>query len=452
MKKLLLLAGTVCCCCSAMAQNTLDNYTTSTNTYTEIAGSAQGLNRPQDLDFVPGRPGECWVLNKEVGGGSVVLIFNTGKSNQVSQFRRDSHNGHFMVNGVAIAFGANDYFATAQEVQSTAGPTSTFMGPALWNSDTAVFARQGQNDWVPGQLLGSHIDMLHQSPFGMGIAHDNANVYWYFDGHNGNICKYDFAQPHGVGEDDHSDGRIHRYTDVTVTRQPNVPSHLALDKTNNWLYVVDGGAKRVLRVKTNTGTVGATLSVPPSGGEPLAEYKAVTGATKEVIISAGLSSPSGIDYRKDRLIVSDYATGNIHMYDVSKNPPVSVGTIITGGPGVMGVKITDDNKIWYVNATTHKMYRIDNPSVVSVEEAVAGKVNYAVYPNPVKGNLNISLEDVNTGNQALIRIFDATGKQVYQQNTTEQVTSVNTLGWAAGMYHVILTVNNNTVAEKVIVQ
>ena len=451
MKKLLLLACAAVGCCSAYAQNQLDKYTTGTNTFTEIGGSAQGVNNPHDLDFVPGRPNECWVLNKEANGGSVVLFFNTGKSNQAHQFRRDSHNEHFMARAVALAFGDNDYFVSAQEIKSTAGPTATFMGPALWSSDTAIFARMHQNNWVSGQLLGSHIDMLHQSPFGMGVAHNNANVYWYFDGHNGNICKYDFATPHGIGEDDHSDGKIHRYTDVTVTRKPNVPSHMVVDKQNNWLYYADGGTGRVLRMKTTSGTVGANLAVPSTGAEPLAEYKAVTGATNEVMVS-GLTSPCGVDYRKDRLIVSDYSTGIIHIYNTTTAPATLVGTIITGGPGVMGVRITDDNKIWYVNATTSKFMRIDNPNVVSVEEAVAENISYAVYPNPVHDNLNIKIDNVTATDKANIRIFDVTGKQVYANATGDNITTVNTSSWAKGMYNVVLSFNNSTEVTKVVIQ
>lgn len=450
MKKLLLVAGVSCCCFNVNAQNTIDNYTNSTNVFTEIATSAQGLNAPHDLDFVPGRPGECWVLNKETDGGSVVLLFNAGKAEQTHQFRRDSHNEHFMARATAIAFGANDFFGTAQEIIATT-PGATFMGPALWNSDTTVFARMHQNNWVNGQLLGSHIDMLHQSPYGMGIAHDNANVYWYFDGYNNNICKYDFATPHGVGEDDHSDGKIHRYTDVTVTRKPNVPSHMVVDKANSWLYYADAGSGRVMRMKTTSGTIGGNLTPPQTSGEPLAEYKAVTGATKEIMVS-GLTSPCGVDYRNDRLVVSDYATGNIYLYNTTTVPATLVGTIITGGPGVMGVRMQNDNKIWFVNATTNKLYRIDNPNVVSVEEAVAQEMNYKVYPNPAQDNINIRLDDVNVTEKALIRIFDMSGRQVYTQITGEQVTTVDVSAWATGMYHVILSHKNNIVTTKVMVQ
>jgi hypothetical protein len=344
-------------CCSCFAQSELDKYASGPNTFVEIGNTSHSLTAPHDLDYVPGRPNEWWILNKEANGASVVLFFNPGKPNQSNQFRRDSHNDHFMARSVAIAMGENNEFASAQEIKNTASASSTFMGPALWSSDTSVFARINQNNWVTGQPLGSHLDMLHQSPFGMGVAYDNARVYWYFDGHNGNICKYDFSMPHVIGGDDHSNGIIHRYTDVTVTRKPNVPSHMVMDKANNWLYYVDGGTNRVMRMKTNSGTIGANLTVPSTAGEPLAEYKAVTGATVEVVVSSGLTSPCGIDYRNGRLIVSDNTTGNIHIYNVSGTmPATSVGTLITGGPGVMGVRIDNDNKIWYVNNTTKKIH------------------------------------------------------------------------------------------------
>ena len=41
-----------------------------------------------------------------------------------------------------------------------------------------------------------------------GIAADSAKVYWVMDGHNGNICRYDFVEDHGPGYDDHSAGKI----------------------------------------------------------------------------------------------------------------------------------------------------------------------------------------------------------------------------------------------------
>ncbi|MBN8670824.1 MAG: T9SS type A sorting domain-containing protein [Chitinophagales bacterium] len=444
----------IACSCTSFAfgQSQLDNYFNGSTTFTEIAGTIHGLTAPHDLDFVPTRPNEWWVLNKEANGGSVVIFWNPGKSNQAHQFRKDSHNDHFMARAVAIAMGENNEFVSAQEIKNTASASSTFMGPALWSSDTSIFARMHQNNWVTGQLLGSHIDMLHQSPFGMGVAYDNARVYWYFDGHNSNICKYNFGDPHGVGEDDHSDGRIHRYTDVVVTRKANVPSHMALDRVNNWLYIVDAGTNRIIRMKTNSGTVGANLTVPSTANEPLAEYKAVTGATVEVVVASGLTSPCGIDYRSGRIVVSDNATGNIHVYNVSGSmPATSVGTLITGGPGVMGVRIDNENKIWYVNNTTKKLMRIDNPNVLSIPE-VSKNISYTIYPNPTSDIINIDLNEINGKDKVRIVITDITGKQVHSSVIGDTHNTISTSTWPKGIYMVNIVSNGNVATEKVVVQ
>lgn len=451
MRRILFMITACGLCQVATAQSTLDNYFTSGTTFTEVGNQSHGLSAPHDLDYVPGRQMEWWVLNKETNGGSMVLFFDAGYPTQTHQFRRDSHNEHFMARAVAMAFGSNNYFVTAQEIKNTAAPASTFMGPALWSSDTSIYARMHQNNWVTGELLGSHIDMLHQSPYGMGVAHDHDNVYWYFDGHNGNLCKYDFATPHGVGEDDHSDGKIHRYSDVTLTRQPNMPSHMALDKENNWLYIVDGGANRVIRVKTNTGSVGANLSVPSTSAEPLGEYKEVLGATVENLNITGITQACGIDYRKGRIIVSDNTTGNIHMYDVSGSGAVHKGTLITGGPGVMGVRIDNNNKIWYVNKDTKKLMRVDNPNVVGVSNVVKN-IEHTIYPNPATNVLNVNINDMDGGDEARIIITDAVGRQVYNATTTSKLNTIDVASWKKGMYMVTILNADAHASSKVMVQ
>ena len=77
--------------------------------------------------------------------------------------------------------------------------------------------------------LGSHYDMLHESPLCMGIAWEKDNVYWVFDGHNQSIARYDFQEDHGMGFDDHSDGIIGKYVTGEIQREPDIPSHLHLE-------------------------------------------------------------------------------------------------------------------------------------------------------------------------------------------------------------------------------
>ena len=101
-----------------------------------------------------------------------------------------------------------------------------FSGCTLWDSDTSIYARVNQN----GPLLGSHLDMIHQSPFSEGIASESENIYWLFDGFHETIVKYDFQEPHEHGGDDHSDGLVYRHDDVQVMREPGLSSHIDIDE------------------------------------------------------------------------------------------------------------------------------------------------------------------------------------------------------------------------------
>ncbi len=451
MKRIVLLVAMVASVVTTWAQSQLDNYLTGTNTFTVIGTASDNLTAPHDLDFVPGRPSEWWVLNKEANGGSIVIFFDAGKTTQSVQFRRDSHNDHFMARSVAIAMGDNGTFCSAQEIKNTASASSTFMGPALWSNDTSVFARVNQNNWVTGQPLGSHLDMLHQSPFGMGVAHDSANVYWYFDGYNGNICRYDFEIPHPSGGDDHSDGRIYRYTDVTVVRKPNIPSHLALDKQNSWLYIVDGGNNKILRLKTTSGTIGGNLTVPSTASEPLGAYKSMINTTTEVVASTGLTSPCGIDYRSGRIIVSDNADGKIYIYDVTVSPAVLLGSINTGAAGIMGVRVDDNNKIWFVNQSTKQLIRIDNPNVLTVPNTLSRNLNVIAYPNPAHNNITVKADNIG-GSTMTVGITDIVGKQVFKTTIKNSELNIDVSNWVKGIYAVTVSVGDGMVTKKITVE
>lgn len=334
-----------------------DKYITDSIVLTTVATNSQKLAQPRDLDFKP-NSNELWVCNNgNIDGGSMVIFYNTGLPNQTSEYRKDSHSGHFKIYPSAIAFGDDGFWGNTNEIKNTASASSTFMGPALWSADTSIFAKVFQNDWEPGLPLGSHYDMLHQSPFSMGIAHDTNLVYWVNDGHNGNICKYDFVKHHGPGYDNHSAGKIWRYTDVTVSRVTNVPSHMVMDKQTGWLYYVDGGSKQIKRMHTRTGTVVSNLSVPSTSQEPLAGYWKVTGAGVEILDSF-TTQPCGIDFFNNRLIVSDYTNGNIYVYKVD-SVVTRIRTIVTGRAGMMGIKVGPDSRIWCINNTDSKLYRLD---------------------------------------------------------------------------------------------
>ena len=115
---------------------------------------------------------------------------------------------------------------------------------------------------------------------------------------------------------------------------------------------------------------------------------------------------------------------------------------------------TDDDQIWYcaesitlardggVLMTTH-MKKLANQSqrgsvvvkfpaeaFVGIEEAHDNGLKVAVaYPNPGKDVLNIrtGLKD------AFVEVYDLTGKLIYNQEITENITSINTENWSNGV-------------------
>ena len=333
---------------------------------TEIASSIDNLDVPRDLEFHPSptRGNELWIVNRATD--SVTIVHNTGQSDQYSEHRLDSNRNHFMEEVSALAFGdwheEFDYqFATAQESRNTyngqASPNN-FMGPALWPSSLSHFAEENQD---PGGKLGSHIDMLHESPMGMGIAHDSDNVFWYNDGYYGELVRYDFQEDHDTGEDDHSDGKVRRYADISLTREPGVPGHMELDHTNGILYIADTGTGRVIWVDTDdSGATVADIMDDESRMEPLAEYSEVTGI-EWGILASGLSSPSGIALYEGLLFVSQNGNGDITGFNLDSDGKgfSNSRTVSTNAGSIMGLEVGPEGKLWYVDSLNNLVIRLD---------------------------------------------------------------------------------------------
>ncbi|WP_143141044.1 hypothetical protein [Nannocystis exedens] len=321
-------------------------------TFTVIGTAADGLNAVRDLEFNPAAPEQLWTFNMLSHG--VVIYFEPGTAQQTSEERIDAYGQHFMAYVSSAAFTDDNTFATCQESRNewNVGPQDPddFMGPALWPADLDIFAKVGQA-FPPGEQEGSHLDMLHQSPLCMGIAHEAGNAFWAFDGHHGNIVRYDFQSDHGPGGGDHSDGIITRYVDVTVTRTGNIPGHMELDHATGMLYVVDTGAGRIFRLDTASGTNIGTLPGDWDG----AEYTGVEGAEVKVLVE-GLDEPSGLALLADRLLVSEHGTGDIIAFDLDGQ---EIDRMATPAKRIMGITIGPAGDLWYADAGANEIVRVD---------------------------------------------------------------------------------------------
>ncbi len=416
---------------NAPIPNIIDQYFYGTPTFTTVGSSSDQVSSPRDLDFHQDLArNELWVINKgtENSGGSTVTFFDAGATDMTHQYKQDGNAWHFMSLPTAIAMSDNGNFATSPGVyDANHDGGSPFTGPSLWSSDMSIYAE-------PSGGNGSHLDMLHESPYSQGIASETLNRFWVVDGNLGDIVMYDFEQPHEPGGSDHSDAVIHRFNAFTITKDPNnnVVSHCVLDHNTNWLYVVDFGGHRVLRLDIHSGTVGA----PPTFGphEPFAEYETITGATWEPVITTGLVQPAGIEVIDDRLLVSDNATGDILIYDLNSTPPFTqVGTIATGTPGIMGIKVGPDGRLWYVNTPNNEVVRIDPAENVGIAENTLPTLS--AHPNPTTGMVYLAgLSAVDR--TATLDVLDITGSSVLSLPVSTASNGIDLNGLANGVYGV----------------
>ncbi|MBT8230768.1 MAG: T9SS type A sorting domain-containing protein [Bacteroidia bacterium] len=371
--------------------------------FTEVANQFDLLDRPTDLDFFPvdGKD-ELWVINQRVesSGGSTLTISDASTNPNDYNLRVDGNAWHFMSLPTAIAFSTENYnFGTTAGVQDANHSGGTFTGPTLWSSDPAIYAQ-------PSGGNGSHLDMLHGSPLSMGIAHEVDNVFWVYDNWNKDIVRYDFVEDHGPGNDDHSDAIIRRYKNIGISADSNIPNHMILDKESGWLYFVDNGKDRVMRLDINSGGIAGSI---PEINEPLAEHSQMGSFVVEEVISEGLVRPCGIEIVDDLLLVGDYGTGDIIVYN--RSDFTEEGRIATGSPGLSGIKIGPDGSLWYVNREMNTLVKVEAGESTSAEE-IALSNETVVYPNPANTLVNIKLPDALSGDASSLELLDIYGKRL----------------------------------------
>ncbi len=334
-----------------------------------------GLNVPRDLDFNPDyiEEGELWVVNRE--DDSTTTYWNVGESDQDSVHLIDPYALHFMDEVSSIDFGEATWskseertFGTCHESRNTyngQGAPNSFMGPTLWTADMEYYAQTNQ-DAVRylTQLfgthvdLGSHLDMLHESPNCMGITYGGeGNHFWVFDGWDNSISFYDFAEDHDAGYDDHSDGIVIRYAKGEVERVADVPSHLTLDTDSGLLYIADTGNNRIAVMDTSSGTPGDELR----SQEPGVTHYEMEGADIWTLVDGDdldlMEMPSGIELIDGHLLVTDNATGTIFAFNLEGDVVDYLETGRDDG-GLMGITARSLDDIWFVDAEANELLRL----------------------------------------------------------------------------------------------
>lgn len=322
------------------------------------------------LSFNPAVEGELWVALRQFPSGQpctmsadagcaalpgvMAVISDATSSAPQAKIKQDGNAWHFMRRPAAMAWGAGEYFASCGEAltDNWEDEATPYAGPVLWSSDPTVFGvtpKAGQN--------GTHLDMLHETPYCMGIAHERDNAFWAFNGDAGSLDRVDFHAPHQIGGEDHSDGEVHRYATGQLLRVPEVPSHLAYDSARDLVYVADTGHGRVLSVDPSTATPGDEITVY----EVLAASGSMDGATVTELVPPGtIEKPSGMALDGDTLYVTDNASGLIYVLDVTGKQQRVVNSGLAAG-ALAGVTLGPDKKLYVTNLSDGTVSRVEVP-------------------------------------------------------------------------------------------
>ena len=327
-----------------------------------LATAAEGLNYPSDLAFNPRATFQLWVTNYT--NNTITKLDGADYSNALTT---SGGNGadHFLRQPMSLAFSDFGNFATAQDTDKLTQGNLTpfdFMGPTLWDD----------SDRFDG-THSSHLDMLHNSPLSGGIAWERDNVYWVFDGHNGSLTRYDFADDHGYGGAYHGDAVIRRYVEGQVSRTEGIPSHVAYDAAAGKLYAADSNNARLAVLDTSTGQQGGFVGPDYDGadqarvdGAALSTF--VDGSDIDVVLtekgeptieSVTLDKPAGLEIADGFIWVTDNATSRVLAFNMDgelvdwvqlDTPAGSIGGIATDSVGRVVVTDMIANEVLRISA------------------------------------------------------------------------------------------------------
>jgi DNA-binding beta-propeller fold protein YncE len=324
------------------------------------------------LAFNPRVEGELWVALRQFPSGracnqddtdaeacsalqgAMGVVSDATSATPSAVIKQDGNAWHFMRRPTQLAWGEGLLFASCGEAltDNYEDGTDPYAGPVLWSSDPAIFGVEP----LPDQN-GTHLDMLHETPYCMGIAHESGNAYWTFNGDAGALDRVDFHVPHQIGGEDHDDGEVHRYVAGQLLRVPEVPSHLAYDPRRKLVYVADTGHGRVLAIDPSTAMPAGAIDVY----EVLQASGRMDGATVRELVPPGLlQMPSGLALSDDALYVTDNATSLVYRFDMAGKAQAVLDTSLPHG-ALAGLTLGPDRRLYLTDLLSGAVLRAEIP-------------------------------------------------------------------------------------------
>jgi len=254
-----------------------------------------------------------------------------------------------------------------------------------------------------------------------GVAVDASGIVYVTDYVNNRIRKITAS---GVVTTLAGSGTSGYVNDTGILARFRSPSSVSVDASGN-IYVADYG-NRLIRKITSSGAVstlaGSGTQGFADGMSSTAQFNTVTG----VAVTA-----SGTVYVVDR--------DNYRIRKISTSKDLSGDT--TGHAGIHNVVIhaNDGN-----GGTVDQSFTVTVNAVLGIEDNIIK--GFALYPNPVKGILNIRAQET----LKTIQVFDIMGQQVFLKHLNSNKTTINLNRLPQGSYFVKIITDKTSKLVKLI--
>ena len=110
-------------------------------------------------------------------------------------------------------------------------------------------------------------------------------------------------------------------------------------------------------------------------------------------------------------MISDYANGDIIIFDIDEDQPVELGKFETGlAEEVMGIKVSHDGSIWYVCTNANELHQVTTVLMGDIDgDGVYTLVDLSLCAYYLMGDFEIAPENLNSADvnyDNTIDIFD----------------------------------------------
>ena len=256
-----------------------------------------------------------------------------------------------------------------------------------------------------------------------------------------------------IGKEDVLDGKWHH---VAVTYAQGA----VWDTTDLSIFMYIDGVKQYISATPNTAVSDTKDSVDLTIGcnpHPFANLRAFSGLIDEVRIWSVALSEAEINANKDtELDPTQHATlVNYYRFNegkgtTTKDYGINAKDATIGGPSFNDT-LDVQSPEWVADGAP-----ITALVVSSVSTDILSNTKVSVYPNPSAGSTSVKVNLVQPGvvSVKLVNMVGQTVKDIVKSQTLSgaQTFELNTADYAAGVYNVLVSVDGNLKAEKLIVQ